>query len=47
MKRLITMFLSIMVLSVSAAFAQYVAKGVVVDASGEPVIGAAVLQKGT
>lgn len=47
MKRLMTMLLSIMVLSASSAFAQYVVKGVVVDAAGESVIGAAVLQQGT
>src|SRR5574344_1843981 len=47
MKRLMTMLLSIMVLSASSAFAQYVVKGVVVDVAGESVIGAAVLQQGT
>lgn len=36
-----------MVLSVTAAFAQYTAKGVVVDSRGETVIGAAVIQVGT
>jgi TonB-linked SusC/RagA family outer membrane protein len=47
MKRLMTMLLSVMVLSVTAAFAQYTAKGVVVDSRGETVIGAAVIQVGT
>lgn len=46
MKRLFTMLLSITILSLSSAFAQYVAKGKVVDANG-PVIGVAVLQDGT
>ena len=47
MKRLMTMLLSVMVLSVTAAFAQYTAKGVVVDSRGETVIGATVIQVGT
>ncbi|HOG41005.1 MAG TPA: TonB-dependent receptor [Bacteroidales bacterium] len=47
MKRLMTMLLSVMVLSVTAAFAQYTAKGVVVDSKGETIIGAAVIQVGT
>ncbi|MFA5326035.1 MAG: carboxypeptidase-like regulatory domain-containing protein, partial [Bacteroidales bacterium] len=47
MKRLITILTSIMVLSLSSSFAQYVTKGVVVDNNNVPVIGAAVLQVGT
>ncbi len=41
-----TLVISITFLSLSSAFAQYVAKGVVVDAYG-PVVGVAVLQEGT
>lgn len=47
MKRLMTLLVSIMVFSLAGAFAQTTVKGVVVDKNGEPVIGAAVLQKGT
>jgi TonB-linked outer membrane protein, SusC/RagA family len=47
MKRLMTLLVSVTVLSLTSAFAQYTAKGVIVDKNGEPVIGAAVLQKGT
>jgi TonB-linked outer membrane protein, SusC/RagA family/TonB-dependent outer membrane receptor, SusC/RagA subfamily, signature region len=46
MKKVITLF-AIAMLSVTAAFAQYRASGVVVDKDGIPVIGAAVVQQGT
>ncbi len=46
MKRLMTLLISITILSLSSAYAQYVARGVVVDANG-PIIGVAVLEKGT
>lgn len=46
MKRLMTALISITLLSLSTAWAQYTVKGQVVDAIG-PVIGAAVLEQGT
>ena len=46
MKKILTL-LSILALTSTAAFAQYTAKGVVVDKEGIPVIGAAVIQQGT
>ena len=41
------MFLALMVLCTSGAFAQKQVTGTVVDAAGEPVIGASVIVKGT
>ena len=41
-----TVLISVTLLSLSSAFAQYTVKGQVVDAMG-PVIGAAVLEQGT
>ena len=46
MKKILTL-LSILALTSVSAFAQYTAKGVVVDKEGIPVIGAAVIQAGT
>ena len=46
MKKILTL-LSILALTTATAFAQYTAKGVVVDKEGIPVIGAAVIQQGT
>lgn len=46
MKRLISVLISITILSLSCAFAQYKVKGQVVDAIG-PVVGVAVLEQGT
>ena len=46
MKKILTL-LSILALTSVTAFAQYTAKGVVVDKDGVPVIGAAVIQVGT
>lgn len=46
MKRALSMFLLIFV-GVSVALAQTTAKGTVIDATGEPIIGASVLEKGT
>ncbi|MCQ2238567.1 MAG: TonB-dependent receptor [Bacteroidaceae bacterium] len=46
MKRALSMFLFIFV-GVSVALAQTTAKGTVIDATGEPIIGASVLEKGT
>ena len=46
MKRLMTALISITLLSLSSAWAQYTVRGQIVDAVG-PVIGAAVLEQGT
>ncbi len=46
MKKLMTMLISITVLSMATAFAQYTVRGTVVDANG-PVVGVTVLEQGT